>query len=144
MRPLIICFNCLIILFSCSEINGQEEQIQEITYRTMTRGSQKEVVVTANQLRAQASGVLSFQNTEELSADQWNNYLEKCKSIQLATLDDLYASVENQGVDRGAAAELIIVTDQGEYHSPLFDENNPPQELEPLLALLKPHLVVQE
>lgn len=144
MRTVIICFNCVIFLFSCSEINGQEEQIKEITYRTMTRGSQKEVVVNANTLRTQGSGIVTFQNKVELSADQWQTYLEECRTLQLSAFESLYASVEAQSVDRGAAAELIIITDQGEYHSPLFDENNPPEELDGLLALLKPHLAVQE
>lgn len=134
----------LILMISCGPVQGQEEEVTEIIYRTMTRGSQKTVTIKADSVGVEIRGIENSNKQLVLTPEQWQELLKLCKTIELKALESMYASTENQSSDRRAAAELIVISNKGEYHSPLFDEGNPPEKLVKLVERLSPYLNLQE
>ena len=106
----------------------------------MTRGSQKTVTIKADAVSVEFRGIENSKKQLALTAEKWQELLQLCKTIELNALESMYGSTENQSSDRGAAAELILMTNKGEYHSPLFDEGNPPNKLVKLVGHMSSYL----
>lgn len=140
MRTSKIFLVSLILMITCGPVQGQEEEVSEIIYRTMTRGSQKTVTIKADAVSVEFRGIENSKKQLALTAEKWQELLQLCKTIELNALESMYGSTENQSSDRGAAAELILITNKGEYHSPLFDEGNPPDKLVKLVGHMSSYL----
>ena len=126
-------FLIMIIAFAVMDAcNAQHsEEVVEIVYKTYSRGSSLEMKVSPNQLVYKTR---ESESSTPLTSEQWKSLTLLCDEIALDKIKDFPAPSNRRWGDMAAHANLIILTEKGNYRSQTFDAGNPPEEL---LLLIK-------
>ena len=122
-------------LFACPPVS-QKKNFSKIEYEAYTRGSANYILIKEGVLKH----VLNRQDTTTITLKEKQNtkLYNLLKDLELSSLEKLALPSTRHQTDGSMAATLAISdTNQKEYVTSTFDDDNPPKEIKPLIEYLK-------
>jgi len=123
-----------ILLMGLSAVT--EAQISRIEFNSVTRGFQKNVIITADSVVESVDGRQQSQNKlvkRKNDPTDWSNLLKTLSDVDIAQLSKLEPPSRRSAFD-GARQSTIKITDtNGNNYSHTFDDENPNDRLKPLM-----------
>jgi hypothetical protein len=104
-----------------------------IKYDAFTRGSSMDISITKDSI--------TYKNNQKLqnlktSSKLWKELIVLIDNFDRSKIETFIPPSEDRIVDKALHATLLIVYNDKEYKSQIFDHGNPPKELKPLLDYL--------
>lgn len=123
----------ILICFGCPAAQ-ESYPVKEITYEAMTRGRSEMIHIKSNLMTYK-----THKKSKEvrLSNKQLKALYKAIKAVNYSEVETLKAPSGKRLYDGAMAAVVIFKTETETYQSASFDDDNPPNELKELVALLK-------
>jgi hypothetical protein len=125
------------ILPACNAQQNNTETMVECTYKSGTRGSHLELVITKDSLILNQTGFKNYVLKKQLNEDEWNSLSEIIKEIDLKKMNGFNAPTDGRKTDRAWHSSITVKTDKAEYSSQAFDNTDAPKELSKLMEQIK-------
>jgi hypothetical protein len=119
----------VIIATGCASTMLKQSKDITIEYQAMTRGSNREVVLTHNTIETRTIAGSANGVTSTVSKEEWNDVIAALEKVELTKLADLKAPTNKRFYDGALIATLIVKTKDTTYRSSSFDHGNPPAEI---------------
>lgn len=113
---------------------GFSQKITSITLNESTRGFRREITITLNEYTLDENSITL---KKKLSAEDWHELMKICAVIKLKELPKFKSASRKSAKDAALQATIEVVIGEKKYQTPIFDHNNPPKELVPLVNKLK-------
>lgn len=124
----------LLIYAIANSACAQTEMIENITFKSNTRGGQRLIEVSKSSIAFTNNGSTE---TSELSTSEWDSILTTLSEIKLQNLENLNPPSDGRARDAAWHSTIIIITTDGnEYSTTSFDNAKAPAELEDLMKIL--------
>lgn len=113
---------------------AQNTMIQNLTFKSNTRGGQKLISVSESSINFTNNGVSSEHKTEVVD---WKKIMSICDEVQLDKIESYDPPSEGRSRDAAWHSTLIIKTEDGsEYSTVSFDNAKAPKELDKIMSFL--------
>ncbi|CAL68072.1 hypothetical protein [Christiangramia forsetii] len=127
----------VIFLFSTNDCTNQkDENINVISYETFTRGSSTMYTVTPNQVTVKSTGLNTIENSNSITAEDWNSLIEITNKIEASKMSQLKAPSDSRASDAALHAILSVRKNDTIYKTNSFDHGHPPLEVKPLVEAI--------
>ncbi|CAM1342789.1 hypothetical protein [Tenacibaculum amylolyticum] len=124
-----------LFIFSCaSQAQTQTTNVDEVTFNAITRGSSENIIVVDQTVFYKTH---NSSNTYTISKEQRNKLDKYISNINLSAIAALKAPTNKRLYDGALHATLSVKTNKNTYTSSQFDDDTPPTELKPIVALLR-------
>lgn len=117
------------IITSCSSAKITQPDVIAIEYQAMTRGSNREVVLTKDVLEVRDVTGTSEVSSTIITVEQWNDILKELEKVEVAKMPELKAPTNKRFYDGALIGTLTVRTKDTIYRSSSFDHGNPPSEI---------------
>lgn len=123
----------VIVATGCGSSLLKQSKNITIEYSAVTRGSNKDIVLTHNEIATRIIAGSGEAVTTTVSTEQWNSIIKELEKVELAKLSELKAPTNKRFHDGARIATLTIKTKESTYRSSSFDHGNPPAEIAALV-----------
>lgn len=131
-------FILLHLLFLSTMSIAQTEDVLKIEFKSMNRGIQEYILISSETIfTMKESRISSEKNSEKRSIQksEWANLLQATKNLKFTEIPDLKSPTMNRAYDGAMHSEIRITTSKSSY-SHLFDDENPHENLKPLMTVI--------
>lgn len=125
---------------SCQSKPGQKSAsiIKSIEFVSNTRGYQKQVFISPDSViefteKLNKGQRISKPNTEQ----QWIELISTIDAVPLQGIDKLPSPTSRRAFDGAKHSSLIITTNDSKSHTHTFDDENPHEQLLPLMKAIR-------
>ena len=129
-----------LIFLSMNALSAGCQTVSDIKFTTGTRGYTKEIVITPQTVTLHEENLRepakSKDKTRELQSGEWNQLLKSMDGLALREIPLLKSPTEKHIYDGAMIFSLTITDKSGKVWSHTFDNEDPNQQLKPLLALI--------
>jgi hypothetical protein len=124
-------------MLTAMQLHAQgDSAITRITFTSLTRGYQKQIVITPDSSTLLISKQETRTETRKLEKGEWKNLLTCVKKIKPEVLPELKSPTMKRAHD-GALHSTITIISEGKEWSHSFDDEDPHEKLRPLLKIVK-------
>lgn len=128
----------LIILFmpvnGCKDKTIMDKEVSKLVYEVSSRGYYRYIEINREQLSVSNNRDKKNLLTRKLNYETWHTLVSKLEEVQIEQINTVGVSTDESASDRSAIGELTVYVGEKGYSSPMFDHNNPPDELKGLIA----------
>ncbi|WP_299673029.1 hypothetical protein [uncultured Tenacibaculum sp.] len=117
-----------------SQKDNQTSTISEVTFNAHTRGAMENINLIDNTVTYKDYNTTK---TYSITKDKKEQLLDLIKNLELKSISELKAPSDKRATDAALHASLQIRTTNETYISSDFDHDNPPNELKPIIDLLR-------
>lgn len=110
-----------------------QEQVSQVEFRTMTRGYQRSVVITADSVFDITTGSDERIIRRATDSTEWMAIQKTIAGIRLTDLMNLPSPSMSRASDAARHSTIIITNNAGKEYSHGFDNENPHDMLRPLM-----------
>lgn len=117
----------------------QQEEVSQIEFATFTRGFHKNIIVTKDQIviAQQSQGDVSEHTSKsKISKADWNELMLSIKPVSLSNISTLQSPGMQRASDAARTSTLSITDGKGKVYSHTFDNEDPNEQLKPLLKCI--------
>ena len=113
----------------CVSSRIEQGKVVAIEYTAMTRGSNREIVLTHNEISTRTIAGSGDGAISTVSIKQWNDIIKELDKVELTKISELKAPTNKRFYDGALIATLIVKTKDSTYRSSSFDHGEPPAEI---------------
>jgi hypothetical protein len=135
MKSLKYFFLIVIAFAGCAGYSQKANDIVKIEFTSLTRGYNKQIIVTKDSVITVATGRGSEEQNKKvkLSSKEWERVVAAVQGITLSEVPDLKSPTEKRMYDGARHSTITISTSTGMAVSHSFDDEMPHEKLQKLM-----------
>lgn len=117
------------------------DAITSIAFTKQTRGFLDELVISKDSIKEKVKNLRAPEKSKHYSSsidmDEWTMLLASLKGVSLKHVDSLQSPTMNRAHDGAMHSAIVLTFEDGTSVTHGFDDENPHQDLRPLLKVIR-------
>ena len=132
-----ICWMAIFQIGGCANNSNVQDSPDLMVYEASSRGYFYRIEVDQESIRVFEDRSLESYRQRKVQPIEWQELLRQLGDLHPDTLAELEVETEQSATDRSAIGVFSMQKGTRSYETPAFDDNNPPESLKALIALMR-------
>lgn len=129
----------MLLSAACASVAQHSGDVVQIEFTSATRGYQESILITSDSIhftKVQA-GEPGIDKTRAIKKEEWSDLVAALQKVSLPEVPELKSPTMKRTYDGARNSTITITTKSNQVYAHSFDDENPHQNLMPLMKCIK-------